>query len=25
MPPKGDVLTKAQTDLIKLWIASGAE
>ena len=25
MPPKGDPLTKAQTDLIKLWIASGAE
>ena len=25
MPPKGAPLTKAQTDLIKLWIASGAE
>ena len=24
MPPKGDPLTKAQTDLIKLWIVSGA-
>ena len=24
MPPKGDPLTKAQTDLIKLWITSGA-
>lgn len=23
MPPKGDPLTKAQTDLIKLWIVSG--
>ena len=25
MPPKGDPLTKAQTDLIKLWIVSGAK
>ncbi|MDA7524282.1 hypothetical protein OAF81_01230 [bacterium] len=25
MPPKGDLLSKAQTDLIKLWITSGAE
>jgi mono/diheme cytochrome c family protein len=25
MPPKGDLLSKAQTDLIKLWILSGAE
>jgi mono/diheme cytochrome c family protein len=25
MPPKGDLLSKAQTDLIKLWIMSGAE
>ena len=25
MPPKGDPLNKAQTDLIKLWIASGAK
>ncbi len=24
MPPKGDPLSKAQTDLIKLWIVSGA-
>ncbi len=25
MPPKGDLLSKAQTDLIKLWIMSGVE
>lgn len=25
MPPKGDPLSKAQTDLIKLWIVSGAK
>ncbi|MDG1893266.1 MAG: hypothetical protein P8L18_18360 [Verrucomicrobiota bacterium] len=25
MPPKGDLLSKAQTDLLKLWITSGAE
>jgi formylglycine-generating enzyme required for sulfatase activity len=24
MPPKGDLLTKAQTDLLKLWIEQGA-
>ena len=25
MPPKGDMLTKAQTDLIKQWITEGAK
>ncbi|MDB6111985.1 MAG: hypothetical protein JWR69_3735, partial [Pedosphaera sp.] len=25
MPPKGDLLTKAQTDLLKLWIEQGAK